>query len=233
MSISSLSALYLYQDEYIFALNKPAGIHSVGLRSGGGPSLSDLLLAENPKLAVASPQELDAGLVQRLDFDTSGIILGAKTREMWEHLHTAIIKGDFIKRYIALVDGKLTQSKTITSYIGSPYRGAKKMRSYREQPTGKVRALLGTSEVNPYKNVFEYNMSFVEVSASPARRHQVRVHAAALGHPLTGDSLYGSVETLPEAFQKTPRVFFLHAHTVQGLHPQTKQQINFTAPFEF
>jgi 23S rRNA-/tRNA-specific pseudouridylate synthase len=233
MSISSLSALYLYQDEHIFALNKPAGIHSVGLRSGGGHSLSDLLLAENPKLAVASPQELDAGLVQRLDFDTSGIILGAKTREMWDRLHNAIVEGRFVKRYIALVDGKFTQSKTITSYIGSPYRGAKKMRSYREQPTRKIRALLGTSNVKLYKNVFEYNMSFVEVAASPARRHQVRVHTAELGYPLTGDSLYGSEATLPEAFQKTPRVFFLHAHTVKGLHPQTKQQLNLTAPFDF
>ena len=225
MALPTLTSLYLYQDEYIFALNKPAGLHSVGLKSGGGASLADLLLAHSPDLATISKQECDAGLVQRLDFDTSGIILGAKTKEAWTLLHKEITSGALIKRYIALVDGDFRESATISSYIGSPNRGAKKMRSYKDLPTGNIRALFGTSNFVPFKTTEDNCRSFVEVSASPARRHQVRVHAAQLGHPLTGDTLYGSTQCLPNKLQQTSRAFFLHAHYIKGIHPITKQPI--------
>ena len=67
-------------------------------------------------------------------------------------------------------------------------------------------------------------MSFVEVSASPARRHQVRIHAATIGHALVGDTLYGSGLALPD-ITVSPRAFFLHAHYLKGTHPLSKKDI--------
>lgn len=232
MVTTNLSALYLYEDEYIFALNKPAGLHSVGLKSGGRASLADLLLTHNPGFATVSKNECDAGLVQRLDLDTSGIILGAKTREIWILLHNEIAKGAFVKRYIALVDGAFKEPTTISSYIGSPNRGARKMHSYKDLPTKNIRALFGTSNFVAFKKTEDNCRSFVEVSASPARRHQVRVHAAQLGHPLTGDTLYGSKQSLPSKLKQTSRAFFLHAHYIKGVHPITKQPLEIHSSLE-
>ena len=220
-----LESLYLYEDEHIFALKKPAGIHSVGLPSGqGGASLADLLLEDTPSLGDVAPNKHDAGLVQRLDFDTSGIILGAKTKSALESLHQALLRGAFTKRYIALVEGVLEESITISSYIGSQYRGAKKMRSYKNPPSDNSRALQGISTYKPHATCPIAGMSFVEVSASPARRHQVRIHAATIGHALVGDTLYGSGLALPD-ITVSPRAFFLHAHYLKGTHPLSKKDI--------
>lgn len=222
---------YLYNDGDIFAVYKPSGIHSVKLPKGGGASIADELLSANPALIESSKNPGDAGLINRLDVDTSGILLGATTRCTWEALYALALSGEIHKTYAALVEGEVKETLSITSYIGSPNRGAKKVKVYEQEPAAWARALEGTTTYTAHSYLQELDASLVLVSASPARRHQVRAHAAHLGHPLVGDSLYGSTRALmpitPDA-----RSFFLHASALSFIHPCSGRQISIESQFE-
>lgn len=214
---------FLHRDDDIFALYKPAGIHSVRLPAGGGISLADLLLEHNPQLANASRSPLDAGLAQRLDYETSGIILGAFNRSAWSALFDELMAGTIEKHYVAIVEGKVSKESVVSSHIGSPNRGAQKVKVYTAKPPASARALPGTTTFTPLHFISEHNATIVQVSASPARRHQVRAHAAFSGHPLLGDSLYGSTRSLGNLCTTT-RSFFLHAWKVTLKHPTSGEQ---------
>ena len=212
--------LFLYSDDDVFAVYKPAGLHSVQIPEEGGHSLADELLQFDPTLAQASRSSLDGGLVQRLDFGTSGVLIGAKNRPMWEALYEALSDGKVQKSYVALVEGQLPQELTVSTFIGSPHRGARKMKIYSMPPSPPVRALPGTTVFKPLEYLTSFDITVVEAKASPARRHQVRAHAAHVDHPLVGDLLYGSRRSLG-ALCAHPREFFLHAWRISFNHPRT------------
>lgn len=224
---------FLYEDNDIFVVLKPPGIHSVRLPSGGGTSVADLLLEHNPILCEASRTPLDAGLVQRLDFETSGIMLGAKHRSIWDVLFKSLLQGEIKKTYLAVIEGALPEAVRVSSYIGSPHRGARKMKVYTSLPPASARALEGTTDFSPLRYDKDRDISVVRASASPARRHQIRVHAAHLGHPLVGDSLYGSTMERGSNRESIQRQFFLHAATLSLRHPTLGTPIAITSePFE-
>jgi 23S rRNA-/tRNA-specific pseudouridylate synthase len=222
---------FLYNDSEIFAVYKPAGLHSVQLPNGGGSSLADVLLSKHPHLSQVARSPGDAGLIHRLDEDTSGIILGAWTKNSWEHLFEELRSGEIQKTYAALVEGSMATPSQITTFIGTPHRGAKKMKVYEKAPPQWARALEGSTVFRDAKHFPDLNASLVSVAASPARRHQVRLHCAHTGHPLVGDSLYGATSTLLESLAKG-RSFFLHADSLSLRHPVTAEQITITCPAE-
>jgi 23S rRNA-/tRNA-specific pseudouridylate synthase len=225
------SLTFLYTDPEIFAVYKPAALHSVRAGDSGGASVADQLLAWREDLSESSLNPGDAGLVHRLDFSTSGILLGAFSREMWEILRDLLQQGRITKEYIALVEGEFKGPREVTTFIGSPYRGGKKVRVYEQDPGSKARALEGTTIFTPISYLHQRDMSLVQVSASPARRHQVRVHAAYCGHPLVGDTLYGASTTL-DGLTKTPRDFLLHASHIAFTHPRSGERIEICAAIE-
>lgn len=222
---------YLYRDNDIFAVYKPAGIHSVRAGLSGGPSIADSLLAEAPSLAEVGTTGVDAGLVTRLDRSTSGILLGAFSPTVWSLLHQQVLAGEIEKRYVAYVQGRFPDQHSITSFIGSPHRGAKKMKIYERKPAKSARALEGTSHCRLLSYDARLDISLVEITASPARRHQIRAHAAYLGHPLVGDSLYGSHRALPLVLREQ-RDFFLHAYRITLTHPITAVSVTVESPYE-
>jgi 23S rRNA-/tRNA-specific pseudouridylate synthase len=222
---------FLYEDTDIFAVYKPSGVHSVKLPEEGGHSLADDLLEYDPELAKASRSALDGGLVQRLDFGTSGVLLGAKNRAMWGALYEALSAGEIRKSYVALVEGEQSETATVSTFIGSPYRGAKKMRIYSRPPTPPVRALPGTTVFTPIRYLKPFDITVIKAEASPARRHQVRAHAAYIKHPLIGDLLYGAKRSVG-ALCATPRDFFLHAWRLSLSHPRTGVPLEIESDFE-
>lgn len=221
---------YLYRDNEIFAVDKPAGLHSVRAGSSGGSSIADLLLAEDASLAEIGTPGTDAGLVTRLDFSTSGVLLGARTSSMWNVLHDMIARGEIDKRYVACVECHFPEHLSATTYIGSPNRGARKMKIYEKKPAKAARALEGTSHFTLVSYDPILDCSLVEVAASPARRHQIRIHAAYLGHPLVGDSLYGSTRSLPSKYG-SEREFFLHAHRMSFRHSSSGTSLVIESPY--
>ena len=209
---------FLYDDSDIFAVYKPPGVHSVRLPEGGGVSVADALARHNPTLINASPQSGDCGLIQRLDRETSGVLLGAKNRTTWELLFKSLLQGYIKKTYVALVEGNLREPITFSSYIGTPHRGARKVKVYEKEPPKSARALFGTTIFTPIDHASPEGTTLVTAQASPARRHQVRAHASHLEHPLVGDSLYGATTSL-DGLATKPRQFLLHAWKLEFTHP--------------
>ena len=222
---------FLYDDSDTFAVYKPAGVHSVRLPEGGGVSVADALAKHDATLIHAAPRPGDCGLIQRLDLETSGVLLGAKNRAMWELLFKALLQGDIKKTYVAFVEGALRERTTFSSYIGTPHRGARKVKVYEKEPAKSARALLGTTVFSPLEKPCPNGMSLVVAEASPARRHQVRAHAAYLNHPLVGDALYGATTSLAGMTRQT-REFFLHAWEVRFVHPRTGAEVVVVSDYE-
>ena len=221
---------YIYRHEGVFAVYKPPGVHSVRLPGGaGGESVADALLAQSPELAGAGRSPEDGGLVHRLDRDTSGILLGASTRLCWDKLFEESSEGRVRREYVACVEGDVRAPCEVSSFIGSPHRGAQKMKSYAKDPGARGRALLGSTSFAPLSFDPSRNVSLVVAVASPARRHQIRLHAASQGFALVGDKLYGSAQELG-AIARASRDFFLHSWRVAFAHPITGERVTLESP---
>ena len=199
------------------------------LPKGGGDSVAAWLRRRTPNLSAVADKAEDAGFIHRLDLDTSGLLIAAKSRAAWEALRGSLRKGAIEKQYLAIIDGRPPTGQRMTGWIGSSSRSARSVRVFADKPRQKFRVL-------PAETIFEnvryseaLGSSLVTATAPTARRHQIRAHAAAWGFPLTGDTLYGSVKTLP-ADIFGPRAFFLHAARLCFPHPLTGERRVITAP---
>jgi 23S rRNA pseudouridine1911/1915/1917 synthase len=162
------------------AIDKPAGVHSVAGRSGN--SMADLLIQEFPQAGSVSTSSRDGGLVNRLDRDTSGVLLAARDRESWLELRSAFAEHAVTKHYLALVAGTVKAPLTVDqplarrrSRVRRPHRGEK---SYPALTTFHP---LETSE----------HWSLVLATMRTGVTHQIRAHAALSGFPILGDLKYG------------------------------------------
>lgn len=206
-------------------------MHSVRLAHSETCSAAAQLLEKDPARAKVSTRPDDAGLVNRLDQGTSGILLAAKTRSVWLKLREMIQEGAIQKTYLALVEGELAADNEVENYIGSPNRGASKVRVYEKKPPKKQRALPAQTKFHPLLLDARRQATMLEVSAPSARRHQIRAHAAYLGHPLVGDTLYGSSRLLRDILPGlTLPSFLLHAASVEFRHPLSSVPICVTCP---
>jgi 23S rRNA pseudouridine1911/1915/1917 synthase len=158
------------------------------------------------------------------------VILGAKNRATWDTLYSALSQGTIKKSYVALIEGELKTEARVANFIGSPHRGAKKMKVYSMPPSPPVRALPAETTFRPLQYLDGFKLTLVEAIASPARRHQIRAHAAYIGHPLIGDALYGSKRSLG-ALCSQPRDLFLHAWRLAFKHPTTGEDIRIESDF--
>lgn len=191
---------YLWVGERYFAVNKPRFIHSA---KGQGAAMEDLVRAVSD--ISSSGTHL---LLNRLDFETSGILLFSKDVCGETNWRTAFEEGAIEKKYLAIVEGKMLVDRVVTGYIGGRYRHSKKV-SFSER--AKTRFLFSESAVNPLAHSSDERYTLVGVRTRYGRRHQVRVHCAALGYPLVGDLLYGGGSA------KGREGFFLHAGRLHGL----------------
>jgi len=212
-------------------INKPAEIHSVKLSNSEAPSIAEILLDKNPDCSKISQRPEDAGLINRLDFETSGILIAAKKKKTWNKLRQMIQDGKIKKGYIALLEGRLPESISIDNFIGSPNRGASKVRVYKKRPYSTSRVLQAQSILAPLEYLKEIDCTIAEISAPTARRHQVRAHSASIGHPLVGDKLYGSNRELSQLLKREGLPpFFLHALWLELQHPETGELLTKRCP---
>ncbi len=215
--IEQLQNNILFEDEYLLAINKPSGVpvHGGSGEEGG--------LIENLRHAYTKHQTLE--LVHRLDKGTSGCLLIAKKRSPLRLLHAGMRQGQFTKYYHLFVKGKWPYSKQLK--VDVPLQR-------RVRASGE-RIVIVSSQGKPSKTLFTCEHIYPEGSLLQAhlitgRTHQIRVHAAHLGHPLAGDEKYGD-----DTFNSSMKAYglkrlFLHASQLAFLHPVTKKELVLTAP---
>lgn len=196
-----------YQDDQLVIVDKPPGMPSHPLRPGELGCAANGLLARFPEMGGTGYDDRQPGLVNRLDNDTSGLLLAARSPEMFAALRAALEAGQIEKSYLALVTRPVRPQSIELSLAPSPrHRSRVEVNALGRPATSVVHACRGHGE-----------LFLVEVRACRAYRHQVRAHLAAIGAPILGDALYGG------AFG--PR-HYLHAARLSFAHPVTGAQVD-------
>jgi 23S rRNA pseudouridine1911/1915/1917 synthase len=207
----------VFQDREIIIVDKPSGlvVHPGAGRSEG--TLVHALLHRFPDLAGMIPEDRP-GVVHRLDKETSGIMVVSRTPDAFRDLQRQFKARDVKKCYLGLVWGRFPRSEgEITWAIGRHPRRRQRM----SIKTGKPR----TAETR-YRLLQGYKeCSYLEIRPRTGRTHQIRVHMAAAGHPLVGDSRYGR-----RGGKGPARRLFLHAHQLSFRHPGSGKTVSFTSP---
>jgi 23S rRNA pseudouridine1911/1915/1917 synthase len=224
----------LYADDDLVVVDKPAGLPSHPLRAGEGPSAAGALLARFPECAVASPDPREAGLVQRLDRGTTGVLVAARRRAVWPGLRNALSAPDCEKTYRAEVVGHFPDLGAGQRDFVSPGAPGTLVVAV---PIGRVgrrgsRVKLGGGR-QPLPAVTEFSLletrpatCLIEARLCKGRSHQVRAHLAYLGVPVVGDTTYGEASENPDP----PAALRLHAAAIAFKHPTTGQPLRIEAP---
>jgi 23S rRNA pseudouridine1911/1915/1917 synthase len=210
----------LFEDEHILVINKQAGMVVHPGDGTDGKTLVHALLNHCPDQLSPVGAPLRPGIVHRLDKDTSGVMVVAKTEAAHLSLADQFANRQTSKVYQAIVCGKLSQSGEFNQPIG-------------RHPT--VRVKMAVSEKGKpaltrweTKRVYRDSFAHVECQILTGRTHQIRVHFSANGYPLAGDSTYGYRERKGGA-GLFPRVM-LHAWKLSIRHPESQEAQNFCAP---
>jgi 23S rRNA pseudouridine1911/1915/1917 synthase len=224
VSAEDLPVDVVYKDRGIFVINKPAGL--VVHPGAGNPSntLQNALLALDPKLAVV-PR---AGLVHRLDKDTSGLMVIARTPEAHAALVEAIAGREVERAYLAICVGVMTGGGTVDEPIGR----------HRTQRVKMAVRADGRAAVTHYRVLKRFRgHTLVRAELETGRTHQIRVHFDHAGFPLVGDPVYGTRRRIPKG--ATPTLIAaldgfkrqaLHATRLALVHPLTGKALEWEAP---
>lgn len=215
----------IYEDPHIIVLNKPPGLVVHPAPGNFTGTLVNALLyhyGSLPSLAAGGQERERAGIVHRLDKDTSGVMVVARTQEALRSLSMQFKNRVVRKRYLALVSGVIKKgSGTIEVGLGRHVKERKKISVH----THKAReAVTGFVVKERFKNA-----TLVEVEIKTGRTHQIRVHMAHIGYPILGDRVYGGPKAAKLGSDAVSRQM-LHAETLSLLHPDTGHPMAFSAP---
>ncbi|HEY6095926.1 MAG TPA: RluA family pseudouridine synthase [Gallionellaceae bacterium] len=199
----------LYADESLIVVDKPEGMLAV---PGRGPDKQDCLSAR------VQQQFGDALVVHRLDMSTSGLMLFARGAAMQRKLSHLFHERLVHKRYLAVVSGLPASA---SGEINLPIAA-----DWPNRPLRKIDAANGQPSLTRYRVLaHEAQGTRVELEPVTGRTHQLRVHLAAIGHPILGDSLYGDAASAPR--------LLLHACTLGFVHPGSGIALQFASPAPF
>jgi 23S rRNA pseudouridine1911/1915/1917 synthase len=207
----------IFEDGYLVAIDKPSGIPSVPLSPEETGCLANGLAARFPECGGLGRSPGDTGLVQRLDKETSGVILAAKTAAVYDELGAAQKRGEIKKKYLALVRrGECDLPDTIDFPLApaGPGRSAVKPAKKGVRAETKVRAIRTLSD-----------WLLIEAEIHVGRRHQIRSHLAAVGFPIAGDMRYGEKRPPPGL-----KRLFLHASEIGLKHPVKDEPMTVCSP---
>lgn len=214
----------VFEDDDILIINKPAGL--VVHPGAGNPlhTLVNALLHHDPIL-----QQLPrAGIIHRLDKDTTGLLMVAKNLPAHTSLTRQMQAREIQRRYLTLVYGHVISGGVLETFYGRHPRNRLKMAVCNQ----------GKEAITEYTVKKHYHQfTLLEVSLLTGRTHQIRVHMAYMNHPVVGDQLYGGRVRFPADATDEMRQLLqtfkrqaLHAYSLSLLHPKTQEYMNFEAP---
>jgi 23S rRNA pseudouridine955/2504/2580 synthase len=215
-SLDWLAQRIVFEDPRLLVLDKPAGL---AVHGGTGVALGCI-----EALRALKPELKELELVHRLDRATSGCLLVAKRRSALRTLHGLLREGKVEKRYLTLVQGRWREQVVGVSAPLETRRGAGESR---------VRVASGGKAARSSFRLLEAigrTASLLEVSIATGRTHQIRVHAAHLGHPVAGDERYGDPEFNDAMRRYGLRRMFLHSHTVAFVWPESGEEFSISVP---
>ena len=217
----NISVEILHADDDIIVVNKPSGL--IVHRAPGYPdgTLCDILLKDFPDMAGVGSDERP-GVVHRLDRDTSGVMVFARTQRAYLALRREFENHGRVKKtYLAVLHGTpKPQTGTLNTLIGRKPFDAKRMAVVDHN---------GKTAITHWTVLSKHGgLSLVEFIIETGRMHQIRVHAAHLGHPIAGDSLYGD-QVRDRRMAHPPSRPLLHAVELSFPHPALKRMETFAA----
>ena len=226
----------LYEDAHLLAIDKPPGLVVHPSPGHGSGTLVNALLHYVRDLAGIGG-ELRPGIVHRLDRDTSGVLLVAKTDRAHASLSRQMKKRALRKEYLALVAGSPKVRKgEIALAIGRDPRDRKKMRAFRTSEAAPGTAREARTLYAIEKEWPAIGVTLLRCRLVTGRTHQIRVHLAATGLPVIGDPVYGRPRydrirdaSLRKALAEFPRQA-LHAERIGFRHPETHEEVEIVAP---
>ncbi len=216
----------LWEDEALLIVNKPSGtaVH-------GGSGISHGVIE---KLRAARPELRFLELAHRLDKETSGVLVLAKKRSALTRLHAMFRDGQMQKRYLALVKGKWPDKKRVVKLSLQKYLTAEGERRVSVNDEGQTAHTIfylrgrAVAQAIPESEAQAYTL--LEAELKTGRTHQIRVHLAHLGFPIAGDDKYGDFPLNKALAKQGLKRMFLHAHTLDFLHPQSQATLHIEAP---
>jgi 23S rRNA pseudouridine1911/1915/1917 synthase len=226
----SIALHIVFEDDDLIVVNKPVGMVVHPSPGHSSKTLVNALLYHRPDIRHIG-EESRSGIVHRLDKDTSGVILIAKTQDAHKKISSDFKTRQHIqKKYLALVFGRMDQETgKIDLPLGRHPVDRKKMSVSSKRPKN-AETLWTVKE--------EYSeVSLLKLVIKTGRTHQIRVHCAAIHHPVVGDLVYGSRKTINRIRGKDTRQLIqgisrqmLHAWKLSIIHPRTEERMSFEAP---
>lgn len=213
----------IYEDESFFVVDKPAGWITDASNTTTNQPVIQKWIADNFQFEINN-FEFRNGIVHRLDKETSGLLLIAKTKQAFEELQRQFKERLVHKTYIALVHGQVAQNEGIINEpVGRlPWRRDR----FGVLPDGR-------EAVTAYKKKADYRLenneySLLELKPKTGRTHQIRIHLKHIGHPIVSDEFYAGRKTARHDRKWCQRLF-LHAGEIKFLHPLSKKEVVFNS----
>jgi 23S rRNA pseudouridine1911/1915/1917 synthase len=212
---AELKVPILYEDLSLLVVDKPAGMPTHGFSGRATGTLANFLTAQRPDIGDIGKSRWEPGLLHRLDRETSGLVLVAKTQAAFEDLRIQFRRRQIKKRYRALVWG-ITEAEGSIAYplIHDP-RDQRRMIAVMDAVPSEMRRRRWQALTRFQKRGDAEGLSLLEIEMETGVTHQIRVHLAAAGHPIVGDTLYG----VGGADGLGLRRHFLHACGLEFFHP--------------
>ena len=212
----------IYEDKSLLVLDKPSGWITDEADTTKDQPVVQTWLKKNYDYKIVKSRELRSGIVHRLDKETSGILVVAKTEKAFKNLQKQFKDRKVEKEYVALVHGKVDPKEgEIKVPVGRlPWRRDR----FGVLPGGRMSET--RYKVTGYYDIKEETLSLLELEPKTGRTHQIRIHLKHLGHPIVSDTFYAGRKTARNDRKWCPRLF-LHASRISLLHPARDKKISF------